>query len=170
MERATRASGLYKSTSVLLCYIANSCESAMGPDLAREALRLLSERLYEVCALKEALHGAPRMQDAAAKAARIGVHLTGMGSRQGPVGAAAQGRHPPLQGGSGYRATANVTDDTTNSSPAAGGGTAGAGGTHALPPALPSGDTLARLLDTARGVSRFAGLLCRSSLGFQVRL
>ncbi|KAG1678305.1 hypothetical protein FOA52_013926 [Chlamydomonas sp. UWO 241] len=178
-ERVHRAAALYASTAQLLQYITKTCECAMGPDLGREALRVLSERLSVVCHMKEALHAGARLGDASAKAAALASHITSVqvtgnvSSR--PVGPSGASRHggggsgaPPHHGA----AVVGSTDDSTNSSPAAGGhiggGHAGssAAAQHAALP-LPSGDTLTRLLDTARTVSRFSSLARRTTLGFQ---
>jgi len=149
-DKSARLVTLYCATSKLLEYTRTSCESAQGIDLSREALRLLVERLCSICLAKEAYFGRARLSEASNQAASLSKSVQS-------AGASANGRQS--HHGGVHRASAVVTDDSTNSSPAA------SGAMPALP--LPSGDGLAKLLDHARGVSKFAGLLRRTTLGFQ---
>lgn len=69
--KASTVPCLYASTAKLLSYTANAAESALGNDLSKDALRILTERLCAMCHMREAVHTQGRFAEAAAKAQQL---------------------------------------------------------------------------------------------------
>lgn len=69
--KASTVQSLYASTAKLLSYTANAAESALGNDLSKDALRILTERLCAMCHMREAVHTQGRFAEAAAKAQQL---------------------------------------------------------------------------------------------------
>ena len=63
MTGCRRVALLYSQTAQLLSHVVKALESTAGSDLAREALRILCERLVAVCCMREAAQAPTKYQD-----------------------------------------------------------------------------------------------------------
>jgi hypothetical protein len=167
-----RLSRLYGSTATLLTFTATAAETAAGSDLGKEALRILAERLCAVCHMREAVHSQGRIAESAAKAQQLSIKCsqpapppaTAVGSKAAAAGAGSQpspddsttSSQDVVAGAARQRlaAVANASTSAPAAAPAHGG-------------ALPSAESMQRLLEHAKQVARFSSLMRRSPLGFQ---
>ena len=184
-----RLSSLYGSTATLLSYTASNAETASGPDLAKEALRILAERLCAVCQLREAVHSQGRIGESVARAQQLSIrcsqipvlpplhpqqqqlqHVASSSVARPGEGSKAGGTCQPLTEADSTTSSQDNSVPQHPQRPPTGPSTTLAGPAAAASTAsavLPASEGTLRLVEHAKQVARFSGLLRRSPLGFQ---
>lgn len=82
------ATDLYGQTAAFMVTSAQLVSAVRGSDLAKDAMRVLCERLAAICYLRQASHMAPRLEDYARRIGQLAKDLQ-QKAHGGPAGAAA---------------------------------------------------------------------------------
>mmetsp|Transcript_40163 Transcript_40163/g.89110 ORF Transcript_40163/g.89110 Transcript_40163/m.89110 type:complete len:587 (+) Transcript_40163:120-1880(+) len=171
-DRQVRVKGLYGATAELLSYAIKFVETAKGSDMAKEALRILAERLCAVCCMREAAHGANRYTSEATRIDTMLAKYKQQQKQQQPP-APAPGRNLPAgpSAGNAIKQAAHSPDDSTNSSQDV---VSASQQQQQLQRQQLTASMMAelsqvqqRLMGAAKQVARFSEMIRRSTINFQ---
>lgn len=170
--RAGTVPGLYGSTAKLLSYTAQAAETALGSDLSKDALRILTERLCAVCHMREAVHAPVRFTEAAVKAQQLSHKFNQAHQSVAPLDGPSHhaGVACSLGESEGTRGQPSPNDSTNSSQDVVIASSRAQHQTSATQQQVLHAESIQRLIEQAKQVARFSDLIRRSSLGFQTFL
>ena len=180
---------MYSSTAALLAFASSTAESSHGPDLAKEAVRILAERLCMVCQMREAVHSQGRINESLHRVQQLASRLGGQQgasqqqqTQQQQQNTASSVSSSQLSKSSQISKPHDADEQRLNQpTPEADSTTStqevlathrqqlpnGRPPPASAPASSNSVESLQRVLEHAKQVSRFASLLRRSPIGFQ---